>query len=244
MKKVFAITAVVITLSGLSFGSASAKSWWPFSGAKEEVKQRVEAKKSEIKENKQELKQIQKDFKKINTDEKQMVINRKFWRQQVQRLRVLLRNEDRYADNLEDKIDDLALSGKDVTALDKKIEDARTTILNLRKEIRTTTIAIEDIIKNNDPKVAKEKINQSMQVIKDKIKAVHATLVAIRNDINNLKSSPTPTASPAPSATPMPTVTPTATPTVTPMVTPTMTPTPTVTPTATPTSTPTATPAP
>lgn len=158
-----------------------------------EISQRLEEKNQ---------KRTEKQQTKIEKKREQL---KKFWEKMVHRLGVLIRNEERLANKVQEKLNQAALRGKDVTALNKKLEDAKKLVADAKKALSDAPGKVLDIIKNSEPKVAREKIKALVKEVRQKIKDAHRALVNVRKELKGLKGGPSPSPSPSISPSVIPT---------------------------------------
>lgn len=144
-----------------------------------------------------------------------------WWSRATNRLEKLIKREDRVAEKISNRLDRLAGAGRDVTQLRADLNIAKTKITDARTALASASSQVEDILKNNEPKVAFDKLHQLHKNVIGKIRIAHAALVKVLAETRGFSVTPIPTASSTvlPLATPTPTPTPTATPTPTPTAT-------------------------
>ncbi len=172
-----------------------------------EKRDETKAKIKEAREQKRDNEKAEKDKDKIENQAKRKEQLSSFWDKVSEKLGRLLENEDRYINRLKERLEKAASNGKDVTALNTKLEAAKKLVADARTAVKDAGSKVADIIKNNDAKVAREKIEALVKELREKIKAAHQVLVDINNSIKEgrgTKPSPSPSVSPKPSASPSP----------------------------------------
>ncbi len=181
------VAAVAMSLSGVALAVEGSPSPRP---SKTPRVERAAEKRDEAKE-----KAAQ---KKLEAGEKRKEQLKKFWEKMKRRLEILIRNQSRLAERIGQKLDKMAANGKDVTALRKQLDDAKALIKKANDSLEAADAKIEDILKNNEPKAALEKIRALNKEVVDAIKAAHRALVDVMSGIKGARPSPTPTATPTP----------------------------------------------
>lgn len=152
---------------------------------RDEVKQKIQEKKAEIKE-------------KVSDKQKQKIAN--FWDNMTKRLEILIRNQRRLADQISNRLDKLSAEGKDVTAARAKLADAKKMIQAAEDALHAGTASISNIVAQNDPKTALQKVRQLNKDVLEKIKDAHHALVDVMKAVKeaNVKASPTSSPTPTP----------------------------------------------
>lgn len=172
----------------------------------EKAKAEEKKAKEQEKANQEKIKTTEKKAKEQEKTQRSLDNVRKFWGDMVKKLEELLKNEDRTASGLSDKLDKAALKSKDVTAFRKQLDDAKKLLADARIALKNAGSKVEDILKTEtDMKVAKQKVMDLEKGIRDQVKAAHQALEEVRKTMKGLnKEESKPSTSPSPTPTPTP----------------------------------------
>jgi len=157
-----------------------------------EVKASVEVGKEEVQARK-DAQVMSKTEKKVEQDKNKKENIQKFWNKMKHRLQILIQGQEKLANRIEKKLDKMKEDGRDVAAPEVKLDNAKVLVKAAGDALVSADIAVADAIKNNEPKVALEKVRTINQGILAKIKAAHSALVDLIRATNETRRSPTPT---------------------------------------------------
>lgn len=158
----------------------------------EELRKEIKSKHEEFKQKAQERKDELK--KKIGEERARRVED--FFTRMANKLSLAIERLDKLADRIESRLDKISESGKDVSILETKLENARTSITSAQKALEDAKAKFTELAQNDNPKEAFPQVRELISQVSGAVKSAHAALVDVIGSIKRGRLDETATTTP------------------------------------------------